>query len=158
MMKIVGAIILCFCSFLWGIEKSKEAKMKLLCVEGLMEFVKFAGEQISVFKAPLPKIFEAFSNEELNACGFTDALKTEGAVAAVETLKGQIPIECYTEAESFARVLGNGYCEGQTELCRITVSHLNELYEKLRDGLPGRVRVYRMLPVLLAASVVILLI
>lgn len=158
MIKIIGAVLLCACSFFWGMEKSREAKSKLLYMEGLIEFVKYTGEQISLFKAPLPKIFESFSNEELKACGFTDALKTGGASVAVKTLKGNIPNDCYTEAENFAKALGNGYCEGQTELCRLTILHLSEHLEKLNESLPGKVRVYRMLPILLAASVVILLI
>lgn len=158
MTAIAGALIFALSAFFWGREKARHEEEKILLLASLISFVAYTEEQITNFKTPLAGIYLDFSDPCLEKIGFIEALRKNGAEAAIEALKGKIPEGSYKDALAFAGGLGRGYSEGQKKLCDITLKRLEKTVEELKADLSERVRMYRLLPVLVAASVIILLI
>lgn len=158
MTAALGALLFALSAFIWGREKGRQEEEKILLLEALLSFVSYTEEQITNFKTPLSRIYLDFSDPGLERIGFIEALREKGAEAAVEALKGKIPDSSYKDALNFAGGLGKGYSEGQKKLCDITLKRLEVATSELKANLSERVRMYRLLPVLVAASLIILLI
>lgn len=158
MTGILGAIIIIAAAFIWGRERANKEEEKLAILEGLLRFILYVKEEIVSFKTPLARIVEVFSDDALEKSGFSLFLKNHGVVGAEQVLFGKIPKEAYGELSLFLKNLGGGYSEGQSALCDVVYSRLERSRDELSLTLSNRIRMYRLLPVLLAASVVILLI
>ncbi|MBE6588484.1 MAG: hypothetical protein E7647_08770 [Ruminococcaceae bacterium] len=158
MTAVPGALLLCAAAFLWGRERGRLEEEKLSLLLGFISFVEYTKEQITVFKTPLDRIFSDYCSKELEGMGFIKVLREKGATDAVKLLQGKIPEEAFLEGVQFCSLLGGGYTEGQKKLCEVTLARLEKTADELRALIPGRVRMYRLLPVLIAASVIILLI
>ncbi len=158
MMTLVGAVFVAIASLLWGIDRAKKEKDRLAILLGAIAFVSYTEEQIRNFKTPLLGIFSGFTNDVLEMNGFCKTLVLEGAMPAVETLRDKLPKSAFCALESFAKELGGGYEKGQLSLCSITLKRLEKIAQEEEKSLPGKVRMYRLLPLLLSVSVIILLI
>ncbi len=158
MTAVAGAVLFSLAAFLWGRERGRKEEEKLKLLESLISFVTYTEEQITNFKTPLSRIYQDFSDAYLEKEGFVAILRKNGAESAVETLKGKICDSSYKDVSEFAKGLGAGYSEGQKKLCDTTLKRLEKAQKELKESLSERVRMYRLLPVLLAASVIILLI
>lgn len=158
MRGIFGAALVIMAAVGWGLERSRAEKERLLILEGLISFVRYAKEQITLFKRPLSGIFESFTNEALERDGFLEILRRDGAYSAACHVRCRLSREDSDTFLQFSRDLGGGYSEGQEALCSLCEKRLSESAEKLKALLPGKLRLYRLIPVLLASSVIILLI
>ena len=156
--SLIGASMLFLSCLLWGIERGRRERERLLAIEGLMAFVSYTEEQISTFRTPLNKIYKDFSNKYLDRCGFTSLLSEKGLDVALGSLQRVLSAEVMAEAYSFAASLGGGYSEGQQSLCRYTLSRLEGEKQRLSEGLSEKIKMYRLLPILFAACIIILLI
>ncbi len=146
------------CSVLWGRELCNKGKREELLLFGLCAFVRYAKEQISTFRTPLFRIFEGFSNVELEKVGFIRSLRAGEGKESAKCLLGKIPDSAYKEICAFLDDLGGGYEEGQNALCAYTLKRLEEVYGERKANLMQRLKMYRSLPFLLALSLIILFI
>ena len=157
-MTVLGAILCSLAAFFWGRERGRLEEEKILIIEGLIFFVTYTEEQITNFKTPLHRIYSDFCEPTLEKIGFISLLQNSGIEKAVEILNGRLSESSYKEVAAFAKGLGGGYSEGQKKLCEITEKRLEKMLKEQKASLSERVRMYRLLPVLIAASVIILLI
>lgn len=155
--SISGGVVLVVCAFFYGLEKSRVETKKLEMTESMCAFVEYIGQQIETFRTPLQRIFEEFSDERLEKEGFLNILRERGLSASLTQIKEKLPREAFCEMERFSNSLGAGYEKGQAELCSYTVKRLEKTAFEGRERLAQRLRMYRLLPVLLALSLVILL-
>ena len=158
MATVMGAAFVFFCLLFWGNEKTKKEKKKLVVIEGLYSFVSYTSEQIKLFKAPLSHIYKSFTNEELENTGFLQCLCDNGWESACERISVYLTKETESDMKTFFQGIGAGYCESQISLCAMTLSCLERQIDSMRSTLPSKLKMYRVLPILLALSVIILLI
>ena len=158
MIKIFGALLFSLAAYFWGRERGRSEEEKILILEALIFFVDYTQEEITNFKTPLFRIYSDFDNPILQKIGFISLLRNEGVEKATEVLCGKISESAYKDVKVFAKGLGGGYSEGQKKLCEITQKRLEKVLKDQKSSLAERVRMYRLLPVLIAASVIILLI
>lgn len=154
---LAGAAMIGTAALFIGREKSEKEVKRLRILEGLLSFISYTEEEIKNFKTPLSQIFEGFSNDVLLECGFILTLRSSGALEAVRYVLPYLSESAARELQSFARGLGGGYTEGQSALCEVTLARLSREAEEIRENLSERVRMYRLIPMLIAASVIILL-
>ena len=157
MVSVIGGAVLVICAFYYGIEKSRAEKNSLLLIEALYSFVLHIGQQIETFRTPLPKIYEEYFNEHLEKEGFLQALCERDLFEALLTIRHKLPKDVFFQMESFSRSIGGGYEKEQTDLCGYTAKRLEESMLERRELLGSRLKMYRLLPLLLALCVVILL-
>ena len=154
---ILGAVLLGAVSLWWGLEKSREEEKRLHILMGLAAFCRYVGEEIKAYRTPLFKIFSDFENDALSEAGFISLLRNEGITAAVSSLEGITDREVQRELLHFAGELGGGDTESQQTLCTLTLERLERALEEFRLSYTERKRMYKLLPLLLGASVIILL-
>lgn len=146
------------CSLLWGRELCNRGKREELLLSGLCSFVRYTKEQINAFRAPLFRIFDSFSHDELERVGFIRSLRSGEGKDSAKCLRQKIPDSAYKEICSFLENLGGGYEDGQNALCAYTLKRLEEVHEERKANLVQRLKMYRSLPFLLALSLIILFI
>ncbi|MBQ4066105.1 MAG: hypothetical protein IJD22_00545 [Clostridia bacterium] len=158
MIRSVGALLLLLCAALWGIERGRREKTALRIIAELVNFIEYTREQISNFRTPLLRIYSEYCCEARELEDFFSALRRNDTENAVGLLSERIPKSAYREASLFFSSLGGGYSEGQESLCIAAKARLERIGEEMRESLGEKLRMYRLLPLLLAASLVILLI
>lgn len=158
MLKIIGCSIILICSFIWGFEMSSKVKRESELTQALCGLVKRIGNEISILCRPLKEIYASFSDELLDTYSFSDSLRREGLSHALEKLRTNIPPEVYAVLSAFASALGGENREEQTALCKNCEKALSDIYEKQKEGMTERIRMYRAMPVLTVLCAVILII
>lgn len=155
---LLGAVIVLLATGYWGYDKCKKEKEALMILQGLVSFCDYTEMHIRLFRTPLYDIFEKFSDEYLEDIGFISCLKSgkrDDALNSVSTLLHESGIKVL---EEFLLQIGTGYEEDQRALCVYTSEQLRSIEKDLREKLPQKLRMYKLLPILLACSVIILLI
>ena len=158
MIKIAGGAILILCAVLWGRERCTALRKRCEITAALGAFVRYTGERIGSFRDPLDVIFAAYTDKCLEECGFLPVLRESGASAAAKTLSGTLSEKDARTLMSFADRLGAGYEESQLALCTYTASSLEQSAAEQEQAMGEKLKLYRLLPALAAASAVILLI
>ena len=157
MISALGGIVLLMCAFSYGIERSRVEREYLLLTEALADFVMYIGQQIETFRTPLYKIYEEYSNERFEKEIFFEVLRAKGFYEALLSIRDKLPRDVFSVLEKFSRAIGAGYEKGQAELCAYTVEGLKKMILERKERYDSRMRMYRLLPLLLALSFVILL-
>ncbi len=153
-----GAIIVLLASGYWGYDKCKKEKEVLRLLQGLAALCDYTEMHIRLFRTPLYDIFGKFSDEYLEDIGFMSSLRSgdvEKTLGLVRCILCEGADKVFGE---FLRQIGSGYEEDQRALCTYTCEQLKAYETDLREKLPQRLRMYRLLPVLLACSIIIFLI
>lgn len=146
------------CTVLWGHQSAEKLAYRQRLTAALASFIEYCGERIKIFRDPISVIYSSFENEILNDCGFVSHLRMSGAAAAAKCVADILLPEDAAILREFSGKIGQGYGDSQKSLCDYCSAALRESEKKQLSDLPGRVKLYRFLPPLAAASVVILFI
>ena len=84
-------------------------------------------------------------------------LRAEGFYEALLSIGDKLPRDVFSVLERLSRSIGAGYEKGQADLCAYTVERLKKKILERHERFASRMRMYRLLPLLLALSFVILL-
>lgn len=158
MLKLAGAALVFTAAAFFGAGMCEKIRNKLALLEALGDLVSYMGESIETFRLPLGRIFEDYQNTFLQEIGFLNILRRDGLAAAICSVEKDLPPEIFDQLCSFAGAIGGGYASEQAKLCAFTKERLCNASSDLRTQLPGRLKIYRMLPLLAAASVLLLII
>lgn len=158
MTRYIGGAILILCAFLWGRERCAAVKRCCEITAALASFVRYTGERISSFRDPLDVIFASYEDKCLEECGFLSTLRGNGATSAAALLKGLLREKDAAILSSFAAGIGGGYEESQLSLCKYTSAALEQSASEQESKMADKLKLYRLLPALAAASAVILFI
>lgn len=158
MLKLAGAVLILAAASFYGGSMCEKTKEKLTLTEALSDLISYIGQSIEAFRLPLGRIFDDYQNAFLQKIGFLDILRRDGFAAAVCSVEKALPPEIYDQLCSFAGAIGGGYAPEQAKLCAFTEERLLGACADMRAQLPGRLKMYRLLPLLAAASVLILFI
>lgn len=158
MIRLAGGVILVVSAVIWGRRQGESVKKRCALTAALCDFVRYTGERIETFREPLCDIFSSYKDDVLSDCGFIAALRESGAAAAVAAIRELMLPEDAAIMESFAKKLGTTYEAGQRAMCEYTASALGKSARVQKEELSQRLRLFRVLPALAAASAVILFI
>ncbi len=158
MLKLAGAALVFTAAAFFGGNMCEKIKNKLALLEALGDLISYIGESIETFRLPLGRIFEDYQNTFLQEIGFLYILRRDGLAAAICSVEKDLLPEIFDQLCSFAGAIGGGYASEQAKLCAFTKERLCSASSDLRTQLPGRLKIYRMLPLLAAASVLLLII
>ena len=129
--------------------------------EGFLQLMRHIKAQITCFRMPLSRIWESFSSDELEKCGFLPALREcQDFALALDMCRGQI----WLSAEevrlliSFSAELGRSYADEQIACCDYYMGELERVCVERRSELPKRTKLYRSLFLVGGLMLVIILI
>lgn len=157
MLKLAGAALVFVAAALYGRGLCEKIKRRLALLEAMEDLISYIGESIETLRQPLGRIFEDYQNTFLEKNGFTKILRREGLFAAVCSVQKDLPAEIFDCLSAFSRTIGGGYASEQTKLCILTGQRLQRVRDGMCAQLPGKMKVYRLMPLLAAASVLILI-
>ena len=112
---------------------------------------------IENLRLPLGRIFDDYHNAFLDQIGFIDILRRDGLAPAVSSIEKELPPDIYDQLCSFAGTIGGGSASEEAKLCDFTKERLQKTGEDMRMQLPARLKMYRLLPLLAAASILLLI-
>ncbi len=158
MLKFAGCAVTVFCSAVWGYEKSRSLNRSLQLAISLTALVKRIGNDIDTLKKPLNDIYADYVDELLEEAGFLADLRERGFREALEKVKKSLPDGAYDVLYPFAVRIGGMDKETESALCRGTAANLEGIINAAKEKMPEKTKMYRLLPVLCALSVVILII
>lgn len=156
--RLIGGAILIGCTASWGKQASSKLLHRQQLTAALADFAEYCGERIRLFRDPLDVIYASFENDILAKEGFTQSLRLSGAAIAAASMEDKLLGGDAAVLREFSKKIGQGYSDEQAALCTFTASSLRESEKRQLAELPGKTRIYKLLPPLAAASAVILLI
>ena len=157
MLKLAGGVLLLFSASVCGKNLCEKLRQRLSMVNALADLVTYIGENIETFRMPLPKIFETYENAYLAQIGFLSTARSDGLSAAIRNVKHILPPELYDRMCAFSSSIGGGYAPEQERLCSMTAVRLRQAGAEMQERQTEKIKMYRLLPLLTAASVLILI-
>ncbi len=156
MLKILGAMVILFASFLLGALLSDGIKKRIESLELLAKFAEYISDNISMYKTPLAEIYSEIKDESLVKSGFANKLSSGVYAAAMSSglISGDEEREIIRD---FDEKIGNGTAEDMVKLCSYTASRLRSIADTLSRDYPDKKRVYRTVSFMAGASAVIIL-
>ncbi|MCI8611559.1 MAG: hypothetical protein HFE66_06545 [Clostridiales bacterium] len=157
MLKLAGAALVFIAASLYGRGMCEKMKRRLAIVTALDDLICYIGGSIENFRMPLGRIFDDYHNTVLEETGFLNTLRRDGLAPAISNMEKELPPEIYDQLCSFAGTIGGGSATEETKLCDFTKERLRKVGEDMRTQLPQRLKMYRLLPLLAAASILLLI-
>ncbi len=136
------------------LSRFEEKRYRQAC--GFFALIERVRMQIECFATPTEQILAALEPDTRAACGLPDKKGDLGTLLAETVLL--VPSAIAELMGAFATDLGGSYREEQLRCCEYYLSRLGPLCEALRTELPARRKLSWLLPLTLAASLVLMLI
>ncbi len=157
MLKLAGAALVFIAATLYGRGMCEKIKRRLSVVTALDDLISYMRGSIENLRLPLGRIFDDYHNAFLDQIGFIDILRRDGLAPAVSSIEKELPPDIYDQLCSFAGTIGGGSASEEAKLCDFTKERLQKTGEDMRMQLPARLKMYRLLPLLAAASILLLI-
>lgn len=158
MIELIGGIILLLAAWLIGSDLINNYKTKSRELEALYDMVAYIRDNIEYRMKPLPDIFDVYTNEYLEHCGFLEAVRKTDLSQAWLAQKFALNGEAYRLIEDFIKEIGSGYQAEEVRLCEYTLARLHDILEKNHADATNQLKLFRTVPVMFALSIILILI
>ena len=160
MLKLAGMALIAAAALGYGFWYGLSLRKELRRFEGFRRLIETVRSRVSCFNQPLSAVYRDFSDEELDACGFTDLLRagipfSEALIRKRDVLG--LREELFGLLSDLGRDLGRSYREDQVRLCERFLTEADARLAALRAEMPDRIRLARGLSAAAAAMTVLLL-
>ena len=143
-----------FCSGAFATMSLKRERHSVRQLAGFVALLRYVKWQIDAFSTPIPQMLSQCEPRVLRDCGIKGAPLDFGeALACAELSLPPTAKRCLFE---FSAQLGGSYREEQLRLCEHYVARLQTALDKAREELPKRERLALVLPLSLAAALLLL--
>ena len=151
-MRHIAAFLLGILSACFGYALGKEELSRTRVLEGFLELVSHARYEISSFLTRRAELFSQFENRELASLGFLASLHTAQTLgeenplyASLLAYEGRLTLskEDLRVLTEWARRLGETDVKEEVRRAEQTHAALLESYEKQREGVFEKVRLFR---------------
>lgn len=154
--KFIGiALILC-CGVLSGLAFAAFERRRCRQAEGFVLLLRHIRLQIDCFSIPVAQILAACDKRIMIDCG-VEATKLTDFGALLRETRLYVPEEMCRLLADFGAQLGSSYREEQLRCCDYFLERLIPCCDLLRAELPRRERMALILPMAIAAMLVLLL-
>ena len=156
--ELIGAGIVLLSAMFVSAGMIRDYKNDLRLLGALYDMILYIRDNIEHFMKPLPDIFQNYSNEHLETCGFLKSVRETDLQQAWTERPWQLNREADSVMLDFVQTIGSGYRAEELRLCEYTLERLRGILEKSRTESAGKIKLYRTVPVLFALSVILILI
>ncbi|MBO5380350.1 MAG: hypothetical protein J6A90_08495 [Clostridia bacterium] len=144
-MKILGCFLILISSVSCAYFYEKSLKNKLYKYAEIIDFIKYAKNQIEYFSTPIDKIFASFEAKYIS-----DIISSKAA----PKLFGKDDEQLNTYFAS----LGKGYKKEQIDLSNYYISYFQDVYTKASYELPSKIKIFRAMSLFFGATTIIFLV
>lgn len=155
--KTIGAVSVVGAAFFYGRIMVRELRRKIKLLSSFLEFVIFISENIEYFLKPIPDIIAEYRGEYLVECGFIKEAVERGLDCAWSKISASVGGEAKEILHGYFTAVGSGYADEEKRLSEYTIERLGRILESERAAVADREKIYRTVPVMLAASVVLII-
>lgn len=156
-MKVFGAGIILFLSVVTGVRLERCASLGIKVLEALCDLISDIAINIETFATPLDMITSEYRNSVLDAYPFGETLRRDGIVAAVNEHSLPLSYRVQLELEEYAHGAGLSYRDGELGRCELCRKRLGEYLDEEKREFERTRRLYRYLPPLAGAALVLFL-
>lgn len=144
-MKIFGCILILISSICCAFFYEKSLNNKIKIYEEIIDFIKYAKNQIEYFSTPVDKIFTSYESKQI-----TDLLKNKSVTPSFSDESEKI--------NEFFSLLGKGYKKEELQLCDYYISYFEDIYTKKLYEQPTKVKIFRAMSLFFGATTIIFLV
>ena len=153
--KCLGVALLLGCGALGSFFLVRFERARCLQAEGFLTLIRTLRLQIDCFGTPVEKILSTLDEKTRAELGAPRRSADLGALLQHTLLL--VPRDFCKLLFDFSLSLGTGYREEELRYCEYYLSRLEPLAKRMRDELDKRVRLAIVLPLSLAAALMLLL-
>ncbi len=154
--KIVGIAFLLASGVLAGLTLAAFERRKCRQAEGFVALLRHIRLQIECFSLPVGKILEGCDGQTLMDCG-VEIAEPEDFSALLAGTRLYLPEELCRMLCDFGAQLGGCYRAEQLRCCDYYLERLVPICDRLRSELPKRERMALILPMAVAAILILML-
>ena len=140
----------------YGWTKIYAERNKLKETSAFYDFIRYIRDNIEHFSKPLPEICKNYQNQYFTKRGLSSQIERCGIKSALEAYVFLMSEEDTDTVLQFAREIGGGYREDELRLCDYTLKRLEGSIAAQKGEIKNKEKMYKTIPVLLAASVILL--
>ena len=155
--KVAGILLILAAGALAGLGLSAFERRRCRQANGFLALVRYIRLQIDYFSQPVPRILASCENSVLADCG-VESDKLADLTALLRSTRLYLPEDMCRLLWEFGNRLGGSYREDQLRCCDYLLERFTPYCDRLRAELPKREKMMLLLPVSLAATLVLLLI
>ncbi len=150
-----GSSLVLACSLAVAVSVVSEKRKRIRQTEAILELISHVRSKIDQFLTPLDGIFSDFRNEELEACGFSEILRSAGIEEAVVAHTASLSADTEQVLTFFSASLGQSYKEDQLRLCDYCIEKIRAELERENESLKRNVTAYRFAPLIAALFIIL---
>ena len=154
--RLIGIAVILICGVGVGLGLAAFERKRARQAEGFLALVRYIRVQIDCFSLPLGRILSGCDGKLLYECG-VESDRLPDFLTLLKRTKLYIPEEMCRLLRDFGAQLGSSYREEQLRSCDYFLERLIPCCDRLRCELPRREKLMLLLPVALAAMLVLLL-
>lgn len=154
-LKFAGVAALFFSSLLFGLTGIHRQRLCLAETKAVAALVHRIRTEIEAFRRPLPEIYAVYRSDVLEDNGFLPLLRSGGLTAAIPAL-AHLP-DVTAILIPLAERLGQGDAAEEAGRCRIAEEGLLALLAACEKDSVSAEKLYRTIPVMMAASAALIL-
>lgn len=154
MLRVAGAVILLTVAAWIGLTVKRAERNRIFLLTSSIALIRHARRKIELFETPTSDLFIDFSDgfDETTRCALTEKTLLSALEPIVKTLGDD-----GTVLQKFAREIGCGYKTDAIRLCDYCLAVMEERYTAAASRYSTHKKLYLVLPLLLAVSVIVLL-
>lgn len=158
MLEWIGAGILVASAWFVSAGLIRDHKTGLQELEALYDMISYVRDNIEHLMKPLPDIFETYTNDYLETCGFLPAVRQTDLRQAWDVQAFAITGEARHLVHDFIQNIGSGYRTEELRLCEYTIGRLRGILDHARADTANQLKLYKTVPMMFALSVILILI
>lgn len=154
--KAMGILLLLLCGVLAGLAFAAFERRRCRQAEGFVALLRHIRLQIECFSLPVDKILNNCDGQVLLNCG-VESTDLSDFSALLSSTRLYLPEEFCTLLSDFGAQLGGCYRAEQLRCCDYYLERIIPLCDRMRGELPKRERMVLILPMAVAAMLVLML-
>ncbi len=150
MLRLIGAALVFAACGMVGWQTAAMFRLRAEQLEAFARLISHIGAQVDIFRAPLDRIYAAWGDRVLEACGFLAALREKGGPHAMRICGARLYLSPTETAELTKFFSGLGQCGADEEMRHIAFyeKRIGEMSAATKNELVGRMKICRCLGVL----------
>lgn len=154
--KWIGIALILICGVTTGLALASFERRRCRQAEGFVSLVRYIRLQIDCFSSPVGRILASCDGRILTDCG-VEATELPDFSALLAGTKLYLPEDMCRLLADFGTQLGASYREEQLRCCDYFLERLIPPCDRMRGELPKREKMMLVLPIALAAMMVLML-